>query len=503
MIMISTDTIAAIATARGTGGIAVIRISGERAFDIGRAIFRVQNENYKNFDNIPANLAVFGEILKNGAVIDEGIITKFYAPRSYTGEDTVEISCHGGMYITNLVLSATIECGARLAQAGEFTKRAYLNGKISLTGAEAVGRLICAVNEIGAKIAHAQSKGGLSREIERIGDKLKQLLSEVYVYIDYPGEDLQDTSSEEMLAALVEINTTLENLRDSYHNAGKIIAEGINCAIIGKPNAGKSTLLNLLAREEAAIVHDTPGTTRDIINVRVNLGRFTLNLFDTAGLRDSSDEIESIGIAKARAKIEECDLIIGVFATDDINEDDNVIIEILRKQKDIGKKILTIVNKCDIQITDGANCTDCTECRGRTPARPADCQPNVGDISRDAQGRIPYNITPIVISARENISDKEGVSALQAIEACLEQMYDLDSYNLDSGEILTEERQYFEICAALENIKSAKSALMNGFSADIAGLDIELAVRNLDRCDSSAVSEDIVARIFKNFCVGK
>jgi len=473
------DTIAAIATARGTGGIAVIRISGHQAFNIGRAMFRARyksHKNYKNFEDIPTNLAVFGDILKNDTVIDEGVFTKFYAPRSYTGEDTVEISCHGGLYVTNLVLSAAIEAGARLAQAGEFTKRAYLNGKISLTGAEAVGRLIGAVNETGARVAHAQSKGGLSREIERVSDKLKQLLSEVYVYIDYPGEDLQDTSPEEMLAALTDIGIILEKLRDSYHGAGKIIADGINCAIIGKPNAGKSTLLNLLAREEAAIVHDAPGTTRDVINVRINLGRFTLNLFDTAGIRESGDEIENIGIAKARAKIEECDLIIPVFAADDANStNDDIISEILRTQKDAGKKILPIVNKCDISSAD---------------RRSAHC------ISAEY---------PLFISARENSSDQEGVSASQVIESHLEEIYDLDSYghSLDSGAILTEERQYFEICAAVENIKSAKNALICGVSADIAGLDIELAVRNLDRCDSGAVSEDIVARIFKNFCVGK
>ena len=459
-------TIAAAATAYGTGGVALIRISGEKAFEIGGRLFCHRT---KEFENIPANLAVFGGILKNGTVIDEGIFIKFYAPRSYTGEDTLEISCHGGVYITNLVLSAVIDAGARLAQPGEFTKRAYLNGKISLTGAEAVGRLIGAVSETGARVASAQAQGGLSREIERISISIKKLISEVYVYIDYPGEDLQDISPEQMRADLAGITGRLENLRESYHNAGKIIADGINCAIIGKPNAGKSTLLNLLARDEIAIVHDMPGTTRDIINARVNLGRFTLNLYDTAGIREGGGEIEQIGIAKARAKAAECDLIIGVLAADNINQDDTAVLEILREQKLSGKKILLLMNKCDI-------CAVNTEINEFNSA---------------------------LISAKENISGVSGTSALQVIENKLEQIYNLDLYNLDSGEILTEERQYFEICEALANIKSAAGALESGFSQDIAGLDLELAAQNLDRCDSKAVSEDIVARIFRNFCVGK
>lgn len=460
------QTIAAIATARGTGGIAVIRISGECAFEIGAKLFYNQN---KNFNDIPANRAVFGSILKNGAVIDEGIFLKFYAPRSYTGEDTLEISCHGGVYIANLVLSAAVEAGARLAEPGEFTKRAYINGKISLTGAEAVGRLISAVSNISAKVASAQTKGGLSRKIERISDEIKKIISEVYVYIDYPGEDLQDTSPENMLASLGNILADLDNLRESYHNAGKIIADGISCAIIGKPNAGKSTLLNLLSREEVAIVHETPGTTRDIISSRVNLGRFTLNLFDTAGIRETDGEIENIGIAKAREKIEECDLIIGVIAADNINKDDEMIFEIIKKQKYNNKKTILLLNKCDI------------------------CDIN----------NISLHFDYALISAQENISTKTGVSALQVIENKLEEIYNLDLYNLDSGEILMEERQYFEICEAIANIKSAVGALKNGFTQDIAGLDLELAAQNLDRCDSKAVSEDIVARIFRNFCVGK
>ena len=463
------QTIAAIATARGAGGIAVIRISGERAFEIGARLFYNKN---KRFGDIPANFAVFGDILKNGAAVDEGIFTKFYAPRSYTGEDILEISCHGGLYIADLVLNAALEAGAVHAKPGEFTQRAYINNKITLTGAEAVGRLISAVSETGARVASAQTKGGLSRKIESISDGIKKIISEVYVYIDYPGEDLQDISAQDMLVNLDIIVRSLENLRGSYNNAGKIIADGINCAIIGKPNTGKSTLLNLLSRDEVAIVHETPGTTRDIISSRVNLGRFTLNLFDTAGIRETDGEIENIGIARARAKIDECGLIIGVFAADNINKDDENILEIINKQKSNDKKIILLLNKCDI------------------------CDINNIDLKNKLKDYI-------IISARENISGEAGFSALQAIESKLERIYNLDKYNLDSGEILTEERQYHEICEALASINSAVGALKNGFTPDIAGLDLELAARSLDRCDSRAVSEDIVARIFKNFCVGK
>ena len=461
------NTIAAIATPRGSGGIAVIRISGPYAFDIGEKIFFLKSKkNYNSFADVPANTAVFGNIKE----IDEGVAVKFKSPYSYTGEDTVEISCHGGIYVTNAVLNAVLETGARLAEPGEFTKTAYLNGKISLTGAEAVGRLISAANETSAKVASAQSKGGLSKKINIISDKIKDIISEIYVFIDYPGEDLTDMTSDTMLEKLILIKTELENLKETY-NIGRIISDGIDCAIIGKPNAGKSTVLNMLSRDDIAIVHDTPGTTRDIIYSRVNLGGFVLNLYDTAGIRTSDDEIETMGIEKALEKINKCGLIIGVFdISEEFNKDDYNILEILKKEKVGGKKIITVLNKADLL--------------------------KKREIYLDG-------FEPLKISAKNNTVSDSDISAYNAFEKCLDDIYKPGGYDLDSGEILTEERQYFEICAACGELNAAISALENGYSQDISGLDLELAVKNLDRCDSKSVSEDIVARIFKNFCVGK
>ena len=493
------QTIAAIATPRGTGGIAVIRISGPAAFEVGERIFRQKNKKYKSFAAIPPNIAVFGDIFagdggnsnsnsNSNSNIDEGLAVKFKSPHSYTGEDTVEISCHGGIYITNAVLTAAITAGARLAEPGEFTKTAYINNKISLTGAEAVGRLINAVSETGAKLASAQSKGGLSRKIRAISDKIKDIVSEVYVYIDYPGEDLTDMTPDIMLEKLYLIQDELEYLKETY-SIGRIISDGINCAIIGKPNAGKSTLLNMLSRDDIAIVHDTPGTTRDIVYSRVNIGGFVLNLYDTAGIRTPDSEIENMGIDKALAKIEECSLIIGVFDINDFDfdGDDQKILEILNTAQKNKKKIIPVFNKCDLDINRDA------------------------EFNRDARrtpfgyGGVPYiyNIETLMISAKNNTVLNSDISAFDAFGDYLEKIYKLGGYDLDSGEILTEERQYFEICAACENINSAIFALINGFTQDIAGLDLELAVKNLDRCDSQAVSEDIVNRIFANFCIGK
>ena len=476
-----TNTIAAISTPRGTGGIAVIRISGASAFDISTKIFRHKNKKYKSFSDIPPNTAVFGDIVGRGdpdapsGIIDEGIAVKFNAPNSYTGEDTVEISCHGGVYIANKVLTAAINAGARLAEPGEFTKTAYINGKISLTGAEAVGRLITAANETGARLASAQSKGGLSRKIYEISDNIKDIISEVYVFIDYPGEDLTDMTAEAMLEKLILIKDQLDYLKQTY-NIGRIISDGINCAIIGKPNSGKSTLLNMLSKNDVAIVHDTPGTTRDIVSSKINAGGFVLNLFDTAGIRISDDDIENIGIEKAHAKINECDLIIGVFdISESFNHDDYNILEILEREKSNGKKIIAVLNKCDIR-------------------KPPPCGHPL------SKGGFT---NPLMISAKNNIVLDSDISAYDAFVNYLEDIYKLGGYDLDSGEILTEERQYFEICAACENINSAISALKNGFTQDMAGLDLELAVKNLDRCDSKSVSDDIVNRIFKNFCIGK
>ncbi|MCL2772657.1 MAG: tRNA uridine-5-carboxymethylaminomethyl(34) synthesis GTPase MnmE [Oscillospiraceae bacterium] len=466
-----TNTIAAIATPRGTGGIAVIRISGSGAFDVGEKIFRHKNKTCKNFHDIPTNTAAFGEIINGGKIIDEGVAVKFNAPKSYTGEDIVEISCHGGVYITNAVLKCAIEAGARLANPGEFTKRAYINGKISLTGAEAIGRLILASNETGARVARAQSKGGLSKKIAEISERIKRIISEVYVYIDYPGEDLTDMTSDVMLDNLTNINNDLESLKKSY-DVGKVISDGINCAIIGKPNTGKSTLLNLLSQNDVAIVHDTPGTTRDIVTSRVNVGAFTLNLYDTAGIRNTSDDIENIGIEKAKLKIDDCVLIIGVFDINDIyGEEDNKVLEILKREQNSGKKIIIVLNKCDkYDMIDSID--------------------NILDIR------------PLIISAKNN-STLNSVTAYDALKDCIDDIYKIEEYNLDSGEILTEDRQYFEICEACRNLNSAIDALKNGLTQDIAGLDLELAVQNLDRCDSKSVSEDIVAMIFRNFCVGK
>jgi len=490
--MNNTDTIAAIATPKGTGGIAVIRISGPSAFDVGEKIFRHKNKKYKFFADIPPNTAVFGDVVNiaGDKTIDTGIAVKFAAPNSYTGEDTVEISCHGGIYITTAVLSAAINAGARLAGPGEFTKTAYINGKISLTGAEAVGRLISAANEPGARLASAQSKGGLSKKIGEISGKIKDIISEVYVFIDYPGEDLTDMTPDVMLEKLILIKNELEILKETY-NIGRIISDGINCAIIGKPNSGKSTLLNMLSKNDVAIVHDTPGTTRDIVWSRINIGGFALNLYDTAGLRTSRDEIESIGIKKAAAKIEECGLIIGVF---DISEyagqgfcscrrEDCNILEILKREQNNGKKIIAVLNKCDVPVGNGFN-------------RPE-------YFGTQMQSERINAFPALTISAKNNTVLNSDTLAYDAFAQCLDDIYKLGEYDLDSGEILTEERQYFEICAACGNINSAISALENGFTQDMAGLDLELAAKNLDRCDSKSVSEDIVGRIFKNFCVGK
>ncbi|MCL2814402.1 MAG: tRNA uridine-5-carboxymethylaminomethyl(34) synthesis GTPase MnmE [Oscillospiraceae bacterium] len=460
-------TIAAIATPKGTGGLAVIRISGPLAFEIGAKIFSPGGKKYRHFSSVPPNTAVFGDI----SGIDRGIAVKFAAPHSYTGENTVEISCHGGLYISNAVLGASIKAGASPAMAGEFTKTAYLNGKISLTGAEAVGRLICAANKTGAKLAHMQAEGALSKKISEISEKIKDIISEVYVFIDYPGEDLADVSSQAMFEKSLAIKEELEALKATY-GIGKIISDGINCAIVGKPNSGKSTLLNMLSKDEVAITHETPGTTRDIVFSRVNTGEFVLNLHDTAGIRENYGEIEGLGIKKTLAKIGECELIIGVFDASGPEGGDSEILGILKREKTNGKKIIPVINKCDLP-------------------------------KRANFGGVDFGAVPLFISAKQNSVPDSQLSAFEAIAKYLEDIYKPGSYGLDSGEILTEERQYAEICAACENLASAVSALESGFTPDVAGFDLELAAKNLDRCDSKDISADIADRIFRNFCVGK
>ena len=337
--MLESKTIAAISTAKGKGGVAMIRISGNDALDVAKRVFKLRAN-----DIVPRHI-YYGEIVRDGDIIDDGTLVYFQAPNSYTGEHVCEICCHGGIYSTYAVLESVLSCGATLAGPGEFTKRAYLNGKLTLSRAEAVGNVIDAKTDAQLRLSSSQARGILSKKIGATCEKMISLITRSYATIDYPDEDITDNTRDEMVSALDEIYTDIEKLKKSY-KAGKAVSQGVKTAIIGKPNAGKSSIYNMLLGENLAIVTDIAGTTRDVIEHTASIGGVTIDLADTAGIRDASDVVEKIGVERAKERAEASELLLCVFdGSVPENEQDVFIIECSRD-----KNAIAIINKCDKEI---------------------------------------------------------------------------------------------------------------------------------------------------------
>ena len=459
------DTIAAISTARGKGGVALLRISGTDAISVCEKLFLPKSG--KKLSEYAPRTAVFGSILApddRGAwsEIDNGLATVFRAPASFTGEDTVEICCHGGILLTQTVLTACLAAGARAAEAGEFTRRAFLNGKMGLSAAEALGDLLEAQTREQLTLAHAGTDGRVERKCREIYDALCAVLSSVYVKIDYPDEDLADMSREEMQAALDESIVRIEKLLDTYRT-GHAIAEGIPTVICGKPNVGKSSLYNRIVGRDAAIVTDVEGTTRDVLTETAALGRVTLRLFDTAGLRQTTDAVEKIGIDRARKALADAELILAVFDGSAVpDEEDRALAESLGRTD---ATVIAVVNKSDLGI-------------------------------KEQDFYAAHFLHTVTISAKEG----EGTEALSAlVESCFING-ELDT-KVDT--VLTNARQKGAAITALEALKRAHEGLLLGLPVELCCSDCEAAMQAIAELDGRAVSEDIVSHIFSHFCVGK
>lgn len=456
-------TIAAVSTARGKGGIAVIRVSGAEAFAVIKKCFMPANPKKEYVKRE----AIYGTVVHpaDGHVIDDGILTCFPAPHSYTGEDTAEISCHGGLYVTRAVLEAVFAAGAEPAGAGDFTRRAFVNGKLSLSRAEAVGKLIDARTESQARLASSGARGTLSRRLDSLRTDLLTLLSSVYAAIDYPDEDMTDVPMEEIARRMSELKGELDALCATY-KTGRAVSDGVRTVICGAPNAGKSSVYNMLSASDRAIVTDIAGTTRDVLEDCISLGGVTLLLWDTAGIRDTEDSVERIGVERARAKMEEAELALAVF--DRSRPETEADREFCRAASRVPSAI-ALLNK-----------TDCNQ-----------------ELSPDFEAEIRSSFAHVI-----EICAKSG-EGREAIEACIHQMYFEGEIDLSEDPVVSEARQHAALTRASEALGTASEAASRGGETDVVGFLAEKALSEIEMTDGRAVSDEIVSEIFRHFCVGK
>ena len=458
------DTIAAISTPYGKGGVALIRISGAEAVAVAEKVF--SSFSGRPLSQFAHGKMTYGEIFMptpDRKSVDDGMAVVFRAPHSFTGEDTVEITCHGGILVTRKVFSAVLLAGARAAEAGEFTRRAYVSGRMKLTEAEALGDLLEARSESQLTLARSGMKGKLSSKIDGLFDELRHVLSGIYAVIDFPDENLSDMSREEMLGKLEDINERILKLAATY-GTGKAVNEGIPTVICGRANAGKSSIYNRILGYDAAIVTDVEGTTRDVLREVAVVGKTTLLLCDTAGIRSTDDKVESIGIERSLREIDSAGLILAVFdGTRALDGEDR---DLIKRISEYGRTAIALVNKLDIS----ANTLD---------------------------GELDGFFKRVI---RVSASTGEG---FEEFEKVINELFIDGEIDIENDAVVTGARQYSALLSASDLLERVIGEIRAGMSLDACCVGVECAMSALGEVDGREIGEEIVAEIFSRFCVGK
>lgn len=459
--MVQTDTIAAIATAMGNSGIGIVRISGDAAIEIADKIFRTKNGKLKIRDAATHTIH-YGYVYDQGEWIDEVLLMLMKGPKSFTAEDTVEIDCHGGMLVTRRVLEAALKAGARLAEPGEFTKRAFLNGRIDLTQAEAVMDVIHAKNEYALKSSVGQLRGSVSKKIKELRGKLIYEIAFIESALDDPEHISLDGYGEKLLERMKDMEGELKRLVQSSSN-GRVISEGIKTVILGKPNAGKSSLMNVLVGEDRAIVTDIAGTTRDILEEHIYLQGISLNVIDTAGIRSTDDVVEKIGVERAMEAAKEADLIIYVVdASRGLDENDFRIMEFIKD-----KKAVVLLNKSDLE-----------------------------PIVSSEEIKEKSNHAVIPISAKEE-------TGIDRLEEEIKALFYEGKIDFNDQVLITNVRHAQALKEALDSVQMVEKSIEDGMPEDFFSIDLMNAYEKLGLIIGEAVEDDLVNEIFSKFCMGK
>lgn len=465
------DTICAIGTAQGAGAIAMIRLSGPDAVTITDRVFRPAKSG-KSLSDQKANTLHYGTIHDNHHDIDDVVVSLFRAPHSYTGEDTLEIMCHGAPYIQQQILQLLVQTGARMAHPGEFTQRAFLNGKMDLSQAEAVADLIASKNEAARRIALQQMRGGFTNELASLRDRLLWFISLVELELDFSEEDVEFADRSELHALVDEISRHLHRLVNSF-SLGNAIKNGIPVAIVGHTNAGKSTLLNALLNEERAIVSDIHGTTRDAIEDTLNIQGITFRFIDTAGIRKTTDEIENIGISRTFSKISQATIVLLMIDSRDPDSKIHEAVTAVKNRMEAHQKLIVVVNKTDL--------IDPQELQNR--------------FSVAAFSELAGTDAIVTLSAKKRIN----------IESLTRELLTTVNLNaIDNDEVIvTNARHYEALQKAYEAIERVRQGLDNRISGDLLAQDIREVLQYLGEITGTISTDEILGNIFKNFCIGK